>query len=329
MISLATVRSGVPWTSLTIKTIYLQGLTNAASQPLPAGPMTDDVAPAMLDSHVHLWDLAVREQAWIPAGSPIRRSFDVRDLRSTLAGTPVGGVILVQVINDADETADFIACAKNADIVRGVVGWADLTSPDFAAALSALTATGFLLGIRHQALAEADPADWLRSPRVGRSLTILDAAGLPFDLMIRPAHFQAAREAARDHPSLQFVLDHLGKPSIAAGELEPWASGLRALAAEPNIACKLSGLQTLASPDWTYGELAPYIDIALEAFGPSRLIFGSDWPVSSQAAPYSRVCEVALAACSALSAGERAAVLAGNARAIYLKQRTYDKNDRH
>ena len=214
---------------------------------------------AMLDSHLHLWDLTVRDQAWIPAGSPIRRSFDVRDLRSALAGTPVDGVILVQVINDASETADFIDSARNVDIVRGVVGWADLTSPDFAAALSALTSTGYLVGIRHQALAEADPAGWLRSPGVRRSLTVLDAAGLPFDLMIRPAHFPAAREAARDHPGLQFVLDHLGKPSIAAGELEPWASGLRALAAEPNIACKLSGLQTIASPDWTYPELAPYI----------------------------------------------------------------------
>jgi L-fuconolactonase len=291
--------------------------------------MTDNVAPAMLDSHVHLWDLAARDQPWIPAGSPIRRSFDIRDLGSALAGTPVDGVILVQAINDADETADLITCAKNADIVRGVIGWADLTSPDFAAAVSTLTSTGFGLGIRHQALAETDPAGWLRSPGVGRSLAILDAAELPFDLMIRPAHFQAAREVARGHPSLQFVLDHLGKPSVVAGELEPWASGLRALAAEPNIACKLSGLQTLASADWTYEELAPYIDIALEAFGPSRLIFGSDWPVSSQAAPYSRVCEVALAACSALSGQERAAVLAGNARAIYLKQTTYDKNDRH
>jgi L-fuconolactonase len=271
----------------------------------------------MLDSHLHLWDLAVRDQAWIPAGSPIRRSFGARDLRSVLAGTPVDGVILVQVINDADETTDFITCASNADIVRGVVGWADLTSPDFAAALSVLTATGFLVGIRHQALAEADPADWLRSPRVGRSLAVLDAAGLPFDLMIRPAHFAAAREAARDHPGLQFVLDHLGKPPIAAGELEPWASGLRALAAAPNIAAKLSGLQTIASPDWTYPELAPFLEIALEAFGPSRLIFGSDWPVSSQAAPYARVCEVAQAACASLSAGERAAVLGGNARAIY------------
>jgi L-fucono-1,5-lactonase len=275
------------------------------------------VAPEMLDAHVHLWDLAVRDQAWIPAGSPIRRSFDVRDLRSALAGTSVGSVILVQVINDADETADFISRAKNADIVRGVVGWADLTAPDFAAALSGLTSTGCLVGLRHQALAEADPAGWLRSPEVRRSLAALDAAGLPFDLMVRPAHFPAARDAARDHPGLQFVLDHLGKPPIASGELEPWASGLRALAAQPNIACKLSGLQTVASPDWTYEELAPYIDIALEAFGPSRLIFGSDWPVSSQAAPYSRVCEVAQAACSALSGGERAAVLAGNARAIY------------
>ena len=271
----------------------------------------------MLDSHVHVWDLAVRDQAWIPAGSPLRRSFHLGDLRSALAGTPVTSVILVQASNDAGETADLIAAAGNADIVRGVVGWADLTSPDFASALAALMSTGHLLGIRHQALAEADPAGWLRSPEIRRSLAILGAAGLPFDLMIRPAHFPAALEAARDHPGLRFVLDHLGKPPIASGELQPWASGIRALAAEPNIACKLSGLQTIASPDWTYGMLAPYIDIALEAFGPARLIFGSDWPVCSQAASYADVCEVAQVACSGLSEPEREAVLAGNARAIY------------
>ena len=249
--------------------------------------MTGDVAPTMLDSHVHLWDLAVRDQAWIPGGSPIRHNFNVHDLHKALAGTPVDSVILVQVINDADETTDFIEYAKNVDVIRGVVGWADLTSQDFGDTLSGLTSTGYLLGIRHQALAEPDPADWLRSPEVRRSLAVLDAAGLPFDLMIRPAHFPAAREAARDHPSLQFVLDHLGKPPIASGELEPWASGIRALAAEPNIACKLSGIQTIASPDWTYEDLAPYLNVASEAFGASRLIFGSDWPVSSQAASYS------------------------------------------
>jgi L-fucono-1,5-lactonase len=271
----------------------------------------------LLDSHVHLWDLAVRDQAWIPAASPLRRSFGLGDLRSALAGTPVDGVILVQAINDVGETADLISCARDADLVHGVVGWADLRSPDFAATLSELTSTGQLLGLRHQALAEADPAGWLRSPEVRRGLTALETAGLPFDLMIRPAHFPAALQTVREHPGVQFVLDHLGKPPIASGELEPWATGIRSLAAEANVACKLSGLQTIASPDWTYAELAPYIDVALEAFGPDRLIFGSDWPVCTQAASYPGVCDVAQLACSGLSAPERSAVLTGNARAIY------------
>jgi L-fuconolactonase len=271
----------------------------------------------MLDSHVHLWDLTARDQAWIPAGSPIRRTFDAADLRRALAGTPVDSVILVQAINDAGETGDLISCAMGEGLVRGVVGWADLQSPDFAAALSALASTGWLLGLRHQALAEADPASWLRSSGVRRGLAALETAGLPFELMIRPGHFPAALLTVREHPSLQFVLDHLGKPPIASGELEPWAAGIRALAAEANVACKLSGLQTVASADWTYAELAPYLDVALEAFGPARLIFGSDWPVCTTAASYARVCEVAQIACSGLSGPERAAVLAGNARAIY------------
>jgi L-fucono-1,5-lactonase len=285
-----------------------------------------DAHVQMLDAHAHLWDLAVRDQPWIPAGSPIRRSFGLGDLRSALAGTPVDGVILVQVLNDAAETADLLAhaCptasldpARQAGLVRGVVGWADLAAPDFAAELDRLQSTGWLAGLRHQALAEPDPAGWLARPEVARGLTVLEAAGLPFDLMIRPDNFAAARQAARDHPGLQFVLDHLGKPPIAAGQLGPWATALQALAAEPNVACKLSGLQTIASPDWTYRELAPYVDVALEAFGPSRLLFGSDWPVSSQAASYSTVCDVARTACSALSPGEQAAVLAANAGAIY------------
>ncbi|MGH3150156.1 MAG: amidohydrolase family protein [Streptosporangiaceae bacterium] len=271
----------------------------------------------MLDSHVHLWDLGVRDQAWISAGSPLRRSFDVGDLRAALAGTPVDGVILVQASNDVGETTDLISCAWREDLIRGVVGWADLRSPDFPGALATLTATGELLGLRHQALAEADPAGWLRSPAVRRGLAVLQTAGLPFDLMIRPAHFPAALRTVREHPALQFVLDHLGKPPIASGELEPWAAGIRSLAAEPNVACKLSGLQTIASAAWTRAELAPYVDVALDAFGPGRLIFGSDWPVCTPAASYSRVCQVAQSACSGLSAPERAAVLAGNARAVY------------
>ena len=271
----------------------------------------------MLDAHVHLWDLGRRAQEWIPAGSPIRRDFGAGDLRAALAGTPVGAVILVQVINDAGETADFLEHARDVDLIAGVVGWADLASPRFPDELAALASSGWLLGLRHQALAEADPARWLADPRVDRSLAALAEAGLPFDLMIRPAHFRAALVAARRHPTLRFVLDHLGKPPIAAGELEPWASGLRELAGEPNVACKLSGVQSIAAPEWTYADLAPYLDTALDAFGPSRLIFGSDWPVSQQAASYGQVCQVAQTAVAALSPAEQAAVLGGNARALY------------
>jgi L-fuconolactonase len=271
----------------------------------------------VIDAHVHLWDLAVRDQPWIPAGSPIRRGFTLADLRAVLARMPVEGVVLVQVINDAEETADFLATAAADDLVAGVVGWADLAAPAFSEVLAELAATGHLVGLRHQALAEADPAGWLGSPAVRRGLAELERAGLPFDLMLRPEHLDAAVAAARAHPSLGFVLDHLGKPPIVAGLLEPWASALQCLAAEPNVSCKLSGVHTIAASDATPAELAPFLDTALDAFGPDRLLFGSDWPVSAQAATYRQVVEVAEHACRTLSAAEQAAVLGGNARRVY------------
>lgn len=275
--------------------------------------MTEDV----VDAHVHVWDLAATGQAWIPDGSPIRRDFGLPELRSALAGTPVRSVVLVQVINDAAETRAFLEHARTDPLVAGVVGWLDLARPDVEDALDVLADGTALVGVRHQALAEADPAGWLRSPDVQRGLGALGARGLPFDLMIRPEHFAAAVESARAHPSVRFVLDHLGKAPVASGELEPWATGLRRLAAEPNVWCKLSGVHTIAPPDWTWPDLAPFVEVALEAFGPERVVFGSDWPVSLQAATYGQVLEAAQQACAPLSAAERAAVLGGNARRVY------------
>lgn len=270
----------------------------------------------MIDAHVHLWDLAVRDQPWIPARSPIRRTFGLDELRRTIAGTPVDRVVLVQVINDPLETTDFLSLADG-DLVAGVVGWADLADPAFPEALASLVATGRLVGVRHQALAEADPAAWLTSPPVDRALRELERAGLPVDLILRPEHLAAAGAVVRAHPSLRFVLDHLGKAPIASGQLEPWAGGLRGLAAEPNVVCKLSGLQTIAPVDWSWRDLAPFVEVALDAFGPARLVFGSDWPVSVQAASYAQVVEMAERACAALSAAERDAVLGGTARVVY------------
>jgi L-fuconolactonase len=271
----------------------------------------------VVDAHVHVWDLAAHDHAWIPPDSPIRRDFGMAELHATLAGTPVDTVVLVQVINDAGETESFLRHGRADDLVAGVVGWIDLARPDVADALAALADGGMLVGIRHQALAEADPSGWLRSPAVQRGLAALDTIGLPFDLMIRPEHFPAAIESARAHPSLRFVLDHLGKAPIASGELEPWATGLRELAAEPNVWCKLSGVHTIAPRNWTTADITPFTGVALEAFGADRLVFGSDWPVSTQAATYAQVVGFATDACASLSPAERAGVLGGNARLVY------------
>ncbi|TFV93794.1 amidohydrolase [Blastococcus sp. CT_GayMR20] len=271
----------------------------------------------VVDAHVHVWDLQAHDHGWMPPDAPIRRDFGLDDLRSAVAGTEVSSVVLVQVINDADETRVFLEHARSEELVAGVIGWIDLARPDVDEALGALAGDPALVGIRHQALAETDPAGWLRSDAVQRGLEALDALGLPFDLMIRPEHFPAAVESARAHPSLRFVLDHLGKAPIASGQVEPWATGLRALAAEPNVWCKLSGIHTIAAPGATYADLAPFADVAMEAFTPARVVFGSDWPVSLQRASYADVVQTAARACAALAPAERSAVLRGNAREVY------------
>jgi L-fuconolactonase len=268
----------------------------------------------VVDAHAHVWDLQVHDHGWMPPDSTVRRNFGLGDLRSAVAGTPVRSVVLVQVINDADETRLLLEWARAEELVVGVVGWVDLTHPD---ALDSLADDPALVGIRHQALAEADPSGWLRSPAVHLGLSALETHGLPFDLMIRPEHFPAAAETVRAHPSLRFVLDHLGKAPIASGQVEPWGHGLRELAAEPNVWCKLSGIQTIAAHGATYADLSPFIEVAIEAFTPARLIFGSDWPVSLQRASYGEVVRTASRACAALSPAERSAVMGGNARDVY------------
>jgi L-fuconolactonase len=245
-----------------------------------------------VDAHHHLWDLDVRDQPWIDAThmAAIRRSFDPDDLGTAVDGCGVAATVLVQVLNRLDETEDLLEIATASSLVAGVVGWANLESPDLVDQIGRLRLRGPLVGIRHQLQAEAAPAEWLRRPDIAVGLGELATAGLPFDLMIRPEQFDAALDAVRARPGLMFVLDHLGKPPIGSGALEPWAQGLRRLAGEANVTAKLSGLVTVADHDsWQIADLRPYIDVALETFGPSRLMFGSDWPVCLLAASYPEV----------------------------------------
>ncbi|MFD9245039.1 amidohydrolase family protein [Streptomyces sp. NPDC059556] len=278
--------------------------------------------PLVVDAHHHLWDLSVRDQDWIagPALAPLRRTFTERDLRAETVPAGVAATVLVQTVTVADETPEMLATARDNDLIAGVVGWTDLTAPGIAdtlAALRALPGGERLVGIRHQVQSEPDPG-WLLRPDVRRGLAAVADAGLAYDLVILPHQLPAATRAARDLPQLTFVLDHGAKPPVASGELEPWATHLRAFAALPHTAGKLSGLHTEADwRGWTARDLRPYADILLDAFGPSRLMYGSDWPVCTLAASYGRTLATAGELTEALSPGERAAVLGGTAVETY------------
>ena len=275
-----------------------------------------------IDAHHHVWDLSVRDQDWItgPELRPLRRNFTVEDLAPEARAAGVTGTVLVQTITVAEETPEFLALADTHELVAAVVGWTDLTHPGVAdelARLRELPGGSYLKGIRHQVQGEPDP-EWLLRPDVGRGLDALADAGLVYDLIVQPHQLPSAVRAAESHPDLTFVLDHLGKPPIAAGEPEPWATAVRALAALPHTVCKLSGMVTEADPaSWTPDDLRPYADTVLDAFGPGRLMFGSDWPVCLLAASYGQVAGAAEELLRHLGDGEREEVFTGTATRVY------------
>ncbi|MBV2353864.1 amidohydrolase family protein [Streptomyces sp. J2-1] len=276
----------------------------------------------IVDAHHHVWDLSVRDQEWItgPELAPLRRDFTVADLAPHARAAGVFATVLVQTVTVAEETPEFLSLAARDDLVAGVVGWTDLTAPGVADTVAALRSSPGgerLVGIRHQVQEEPDPR-WLVRPEVLRGLAALQDAGLAYDLVVKPHQLPAAVEAARLLPGLTFVLDHLGKPPVASGAPGSWPDGVRELAALPNTVCKLSGLVTEAHWDtWTVADLRPYAETVLEAFGPERLMFGSDWPVCLLAAEYADVLGAARELTSALSAAERHAVFTGTATRVY------------
>jgi L-fuconolactonase len=291
-----------------------------------------------VDAHHHVWDLSVRDQDWIRGRglAPLRRNFTLADLAPEAAAAGVDRTVLVQTVTVPEETPELLALAHEQDereereerhgpaagrgLIAGVVGWTDLTRPDVAeelARLRALPGGRRLKGVRHQVQGEADP-EWLLRPDVRRGLAAVADAGLVYDLVVLPHQLPACAGAARALPGLTFVLDHAGKPPVASGSLDPWARDLRTLAALPNTVCKLSGLVTEADPaSWTVEDLRPYADTVLEAFGPGRLMYGSDWPVSTLAADYGEVLAAAHELTEGLSGPERTEVFEGTAVRVY------------
>jgi L-fuconolactonase len=275
-----------------------------------------------VDAHHRIWDLSVRDQAW-PDGEPsaaIRRTFTVDDLTPDALAAGVDATVLVQAVPLAEETPVTLRAAVENDLVAAVTGWVDLTAPsvgDDLARLQSGIGGAYLRAICHPVQDEPDP-DWLCRTDVRRGLSAVAEADLGYELLVGPGQLPAALRAVAESDHVEFVLDHCAKPNIADGAIEPWASRIRQLATHENITCKLSGLVTEADwAGWSPQTLRPYVDVVVEAFGPQRLMFGSDWPVCLLASSYGRWVAAVDELISQLSDDERAAITGGTARRFY------------
>ncbi len=273
---------------------------------------------AILDSHQHFWRYNAAEYPWLgDSMRSLQRDFLPADFALDAAPAGVSGSIAVQARQSIAETEWLLALARANPSIRGVVGWAPLAEPSAGAAVERLAGDPLLKGLRHVLHDEPDPAFMLR-PAFLEGLAMLRRHALAFDLLIFPKHLPHAIELARRFPSQVFVLDHLAKPVIRAGLLSPWRESIAQLARHPNVYCKLSGMVTEALwRRWTPADLMPYFDVALHAFGPSRLMFGSDWPVLLAASSYPAWLDFLRTAIAPLTPHEQSQILATTAATAY------------
>jgi L-fuconolactonase len=275
----------------------------------------------IVDAHHHFWDPAAADYPWLTDElATIRRAFGPVDLEPHLRAVGVNATVLVQTRSSVEETVEFLAVAQVTPFVRGVVGWVDLTDPavgDTIERLPAGAGGNRLAGIRHQAHDEPDP-DWLIRDDVVRGIKAVGRAGLVYDLLVRPRELPVALALARRLPDVRFVIDHIAKPPISSGELEPWAGLIAPFRELEHVACKVSGMVTEADwSSWTPFDLQPYVDHVLDVFGPDRLLFGSDWPVCLLASTYEGVYGAARATLDGLTDDEQAKVFGGTAVRVY------------
>ena len=271
-----------------------------------------------IDSHQHFWRYRLETHGWIDERMPVlKRDFLPQDLEPLLRAEGFSGCVAVQASQSLDETRFLLELAESHAFIRAVVGWVDLRAADLERQLESFAGREQLRGVRHIAQDEADDG-WLAREDVIQGVAALGRFGLVYEILVYPRQLESAIALARALPDQAFVLDHLAKPEIARGRLDPWRADLRRLAELPNVACKLSGLVTEARWDgWTAADFRPYLDVALDAFGSGRLMFGSDWPVCLLAGSYADVVGLARGAIAALSRDEQHAVLGGNAARVY------------
>jgi L-fuconolactonase len=285
----------------------------------PGGP-NPDVLAVRIDAHHHFWDLESGLYPWLTTAEPaIRRTFSPAELEPELMAAGIDATVLVQAADSLADTDAMLDAASRHSWIAGVVGWLPLA--DLNAAERALDArsarSGRLCGVRHLIHWDADPL-WLTRPDVQPGLRLLAKAGLPFDVVaVFPGHLPLVPAVAAAHPDLVMVIDHLAKPPFRSPGWDRWVTDIARAAGCPTVYAKISGLDTAAGPGWTVDELRPAWDIALERFGPSRLMFGSDWPVCRLVSSYGEVVSGTLELIAELSPTERDRVLGGTAIDVY------------
>jgi len=271
----------------------------------------------VIDSHHHFWRYTDADYGWIPPEwSIIKRDFLPADLQPEIAAAGVDGVISVQARQSLVETEWLLDFAARHAFIRGVVGWVPLIDPAVETHLDRFASAPKLRALRH--VLQGEPDDYMLRADFNRGISALTRRGLIYDILVLERQLPSTITFVDRHPDQVFVLDHIAKPKIGANELEPWAKNIRELARRPNVACKLSGMVTEADvKTWTPAQLQPYFDVVIEAFGPRRLLFGTDWPVCLAGVNYSRWKNIVADALRAFSPSEQAAIFGDNARRLY------------
>lgn len=271
-----------------------------------------------IDSHQHFWNYDPVEYPWIADHmSVLRRDFTPADLKTELADVGIDGCVAVQARQTLAESHWLCSLAGENDFIRGVVGWADLRSEEADAQLEELCSHPRLVGVRHVVQDEEDDR-FILGEAFTNGIALLAKYGLRYDILIYPRQLPATMEFVKRFPDQPFVLDHIAKPEIRNGKLSPWDNHIRQLAKFPNVLCKVSGMVTEADWDqWEVEHFDPYFDVVLEAFGPHRLMYGSDWPVATLAGSYKQVHSLALRLADRLSASEQELFWGVNAAEFY------------
>ena len=272
-----------------------------------------------IDAHQHFWRYTPAEYDWIDdAMAVIRRDFLPADLSPLLASAGIDGTIAVQARQTMAETDWLLELARTNPLIKGVVGWLPLAREGAAIAplLERYAGNRQLKGVRH--VLQGEPDDYFENAGFNAALREVAARGLTYDLLIFARQLPAALAWVKRHPTLRIVLDHIAKPVVQGAPPAEWRTRVRELARHETVCCKFSGVVTeVPGWRWTPELLRPYFDVVLEAFGPARLMFGSDWPVCLVAAEYVRWHEFVQACVVPLAAGEREAILGGTAAAFY------------